>query len=134
MKFISKTVLVPSLLCFQHTAQTSCHKSFFILSSFLLQLNTLEQYETLRANVSVMPIEIQLGSKWRLSRGSSQGTAEGQGSHNWEGGQKLCFGLFCSRLQRFRKSHRINVTLSASLAFSSGSLAIDVWCCFGVPH
>ena len=44
----------------------------------------MEQYETLRANVLVMPIEIQLVSKWRFSIGNSQGTAEGQGSHNWE--------------------------------------------------
>lgn len=83
-KTYSKACSFPTvLLRFCH------HKSFLVLNRFLLKLNTLEQYETLRANVLAMPAEIQAGSKWRLGIDNYQGTAEGQGSHNQEKGEKL---------------------------------------------
>lgn len=60
-----------------------------MLNSVLLKLSTLGQYKTLRANVSVMPIKVQLGSKWRIIIDNYQGAAEGQGSNNQEKGEKL---------------------------------------------
>ena len=95
------------------------HKSFLVLNSFQLKLNALEQYETLRANVLVMPTEMQAGSQWRLGIDNYQGTAEGQGSHNQEKGEKL---LFCSSLQKFRKSQKINGMLQDSFVILSWQL------------